>query len=55
MVGPWDRIDGYAPFLGRQPHPPGAGFYPQDLTAEEFEAWLEAHPEDREDSARSTP
>lgn len=49
MVGPWDRIDGYAPFLGRQPHPPGAGFYPQDLTVAEFEAWLEAHPEDRED------
>ena len=37
--GPWDRLDGNAPFLdGVGPKPPGANFYPRDMTAEEFEA-----------------
>jgi len=48
MVGPWDRLDHHRPFLGDRPHPPGAGYYPEDLTEAEFNAWLEAHPEDRE-------
>jgi len=48
MYGRWDRIDELEPFLGTQEHPPGAGFYPQDLSVEEFEDWLEAHPEDVE-------
>jgi hypothetical protein len=47
-VGPWDRLDETKPWLGELPHPPGAGFYPEDLTKEEFEAWLAAHPGDRE-------
>lgn len=48
MYGPWDRLAGFEPFLGDRPHPEGAGYYPEDMTAEEFGAWLEAHPEDRE-------
>jgi hypothetical protein len=48
MQGPWDRLDGDAPFVGDTPKPPGAGYYPDDLTREEFEAWLAAHPGDRE-------
>ena len=48
MVGPWDRLDHHRPFLGDKPHPPGAGYYPEDLTEAEFSAWLEAHPEDTE-------
>ena len=48
MFGPWDRFADLEPFLGDQPHPPGAGYYPEDMTREEFEAWLEAHPEDAE-------
>jgi hypothetical protein len=48
MVGPWDRLEARDLFLGDTPHPPGAGFYPVDMTKEEFEAHLEAHPEDRE-------
>ena len=48
MYGPWDRLTHHEPFLGDRPHPEGAGFYPEDLTVEEFEAWLETHPEDRE-------
>ena len=48
MYGPWDRLVLNEPYLGEQPHPDGAGYYPEDMTAGEFEAWLEAHPSDRE-------
>lgn len=48
MVGPWDRLVDHEPFLGDRPRPAGAGFYPDDLTREELEAWLAAHPEDAE-------
>ena len=48
MYGPWDRLAHFEPFLGDRPHPEGAGFYPEDMTRTEFEAWIEAHPEDRE-------
>jgi hypothetical protein len=47
MVGPWDRLRGFEPFLGRAPHPPGAGFYPEDMSKAEFETWIAAHPADR--------
>lgn len=48
MVGPWDRLDHHRPFIGDMPHPPGAGYYPEDMTEEEFNAWLDEHPDDRE-------
>ncbi len=48
MVGPWDRQDARKPFIGDFKHPAGAGHYPEDMTKEEFEAWLAAHPGDRE-------
>jgi hypothetical protein len=48
MYGPWDRLVHFQPFLGDLPHPPGAGFYPEDLTTEEFETWIADHPEDRD-------
>ncbi len=44
--GLWDRLDEMEPFVGNRPHPPGAGYYPEDMTAAEFEGWLAAHPED---------
>lgn len=38
--GPWDRLDSDKPFLaGYGERPKGAGFYPSDMTKEEFEAW----------------
>ena len=38
--GPWDRIDGKAFLPGYPEHRPlGGGFYPADMTAEEFEAF----------------
>jgi hypothetical protein len=46
MFGPWDRLEEHRPFWGEQPKPLGAGFYPPDLTKEEFESWLTEHPED---------
>jgi hypothetical protein len=48
MFGPWNRLDKDLPFLESIPKPPGANFYPMDMTRENFSAWLEAHPEDRE-------
>ena len=46
--GPYDRLDHNAPFMDVPPKPPGAGFYPPDMTREEFEQWLRDHPEDKE-------
>ena len=37
--GPWDRLNADKPFLpGYSEKPPGARFYPEDMTREEFEA-----------------
>ena len=47
MYGPWDRLTGEEPFIdgvGHKPH--GAGFYPDDMTREEFEEWIAANPGD---------
>ena len=48
-AGPWDRLDENRPFVeGVGDKPAGAGFYPPDMTADELNAWIESHPEDRE-------
>lgn len=44
--GPWDTVDDNRPFFGDKARPPGAGFYPADMTKEEFENWIAAHPQD---------
>ena len=37
-AGPWDRLDGDKPFVaGVGPRPPGAEFYPHDMSKDEFE------------------
>lgn len=46
--GVWDSLNEYAPFYGDKPLPPGRAFYPADLTKAEFDAWLAAHPDQRE-------
>lgn len=47
--GPWDRLDGNRPFVpGTRPKPPGANFYPTDITKEEFEQHLQDNPNDAE-------
>lgn len=47
MFGPFNRLDHNKPFIGNQLKPRGANFYPEDMSKEEFEKWLENHPEDR--------
>lgn len=45
--GPWSRIDNKEPFIEGVPHekPLGANHYPEDMTKEEFNAWVETLPE----------
>jgi hypothetical protein len=43
MRGPWDRQDDWKPFATDKPHPKGAGFYPEDLTADAFKTYVKAH------------
>jgi hypothetical protein len=40
--GPWSDIDEYKAFLPGVPavKPPGANFYPEDMSKEEFEGWV---------------
>jgi hypothetical protein len=45
--GPWDTLAENHPFYGGEKMPPGAGFYPKDLTKEAFEAYLAANPGDK--------
>ncbi len=47
MRGPWDRQDHFAPFAVPESRPLGAGYYPDDLSEEEFRAYLDAHPDTR--------
>lgn len=47
--GPFDRLNHDEPFINlKHKKPGGANFYPEDMTREEFEAWIQAHPEDEE-------
>jgi hypothetical protein len=48
FMGPWDELDGDKPFFGNKPRPPGGGFYPADMTKEQFDAYLKAHPAEAE-------
>jgi hypothetical protein len=40
--GPWSDLDAHAAFIPGVPErkPPGANFYPSDMTREEFESWV---------------
>ncbi len=46
MFGPFDRLEDDKPFYGHDEKPEGANFYPEDMTKEEFLAWIKEHPED---------
>lgn len=43
--GPWDRLKGDEPFIGTEKKPAGAAFYPPDMTKDEFEKYVAAHPD----------
>lgn len=52
--GPYDRLDGNAPFVPEVgPRPPGANLYPADITKPEFEAALAKGPAAHADSLKS--
>lgn len=46
--GPWDEGADLHPFHGETAMPEGAGFWPADLTREELDEYLAAHPDQRE-------
>ena len=46
--GPWDRLDHDKPFIGDKAKPAGAAFYPADMTKEEFEKYVAAHPDKKD-------
>jgi hypothetical protein len=48
FFGPWDPLEDGKPFFGTAARPAGAGFYPADLTKEQFDAYLKAHPDQAE-------
>jgi len=45
--GPWSRLDKNEPFIDGIPRvkPPQAGYYPDDVTKEEFNSWVATLPE----------
>lgn len=47
MFGPWNRLSHDEPFINNEKKPATAGFYPKDLTKEEFQSYLTKHPEKR--------
>jgi len=48
MVGPWDRLAHDEPFLEVGPKAAGAGYYPADMTKQEFESYLAANPGEKD-------
>jgi hypothetical protein len=52
--GPWSALDEHAAFVPRVParKPLGAGFYPDGMTREEFEAWADSLPDEQARQAR---
>jgi Peptidase family M49 len=51
--GPWSRLDNNAPFIEGVPHekPPNANSYPDDMTKDEFNKWLEGLSDDEKKKA----
>lgn len=46
--GRFDRLKEHQPFLGGDHKPLGASYYPEDFTKTAFEAWVKAHPDQKE-------
>jgi hypothetical protein len=51
--GPWSDLDDHAAFIPDVPakKPAGAGFYPEDMSKAEFEAWIKQLPKAQQDEA----
>jgi len=52
-MGPWSKLDRDEPFIGGVPalKPPGANFYPEGMTKEEFDSWQRELPEQERSQA----
>jgi hypothetical protein len=52
--GPWSDLDDHEAFLTGVPPKklPGANFYPEDLTRDEFETWVARMPHEQQEDAR---
>jgi hypothetical protein len=46
--GPWDTLDENKPFWGEATLPPGGGLYPANLSKEALDAYVAAHPDQKE-------
>jgi Peptidase family M49 len=44
----FDLLDDNQPFVGTSPIPPGRGFYSQNLTREQIDTYVKAHPEKKD-------
>ena len=51
--GPWSLLDNNEPFIDGAPQerPPGANYYPEDMTKEEFNKWIATLPENEHEKA----
>lgn len=49
FMGPWDETDEDKPFYGDKARPVGAGFYPADMTKDQFDSYLAAHPDQKDE------
>lgn len=51
--GPWSALDGLKAFLPDVPptKPPGANFYPEDMSRQEFESWVKTLPKEEQTEA----
>jgi len=47
--GPWDRLKSDEPFIGTIKKPEGAAFYPEEMTKDEFEKYIAAHPNQKDE------
>jgi Peptidase family M49 len=50
----FDLIDENKPFVGKEPMPPGRGFYPPGLTRQQIEKYVAEHPEKKAEIFSST-
>jgi len=48
MAGPWDALNHDEPFVGSERRPVGGAFHPADMTKTEFEAFVKAHPDQKD-------
>jgi len=45
MFGPWNRLEADVPFIGDRIKPDGAGYYPPDMSREEFNRVIASQPQ----------